>query len=635
MVNRNGGIVKRFSAIAPAAIVAAGLYLTSLYNYLLFHNLVEFFAVIIAFGIFMVAWNSRKFIDNNYLLLLGISYFFTGIFDIAHMLAYKGMSVFAVTGANLTTQFWIAGRYIQSTSLFIAPFFIGRKMRPDLVFLIYTAVSAALMGSIFGGIFPLSFIDNAGVTGFKIVSEYLIMIILLGSVFTLTRHRERFDPRILKLIIGSIIFIVFSEMALTLYVDAYGIGNLAGHYFKLVSYYIIYRAMIKTGLKEPYSVILRDLKQSEENLLVEKNRAEMYLKIVGTLFVVIDSSGKIVLINRRGCEILGCDIEKVIGSDWIDTFIPTMDRKEERTFFSRFLSGPSGAIEYRESAVMAGEGKERIVAWHHTVLNDESTDATVVLSSGEDITSRIEYEHALEKYQGKLEHLVQQRTGELEKINDELMAVSKKLSEAENVERRKIARELHDLVGQNLTALGLNLNIMKAKLVSGDLTVLDKRIMDSMSLVEDTAITIRDVMAKLRPPVLDDYGLLAAIKGYAENFQDRTGITVVITGEDLPERPDSHTETSLFRIVQEALNNVAKHSGATRVMISVKQNNRDIALVIEDDGKGFEQDEMKMFRKKGRYGLANITERALSIGGSCVIQSEPGKGTRVAVEVHV
>lgn len=80
MVNRNGGIVKRFSAIAPAAIVAAGLYLTSLYNYLLFHNLVEFFAVIIAFGIFMVAWNSRKFIDNNYLLLLGISYFFYGYF---------------------------------------------------------------------------------------------------------------------------------------------------------------------------------------------------------------------------------------------------------------------------------------------------------------------------------------------------------------------------------------------------------------------------------------------------------------------------------------------------------------------------------------------------------------------------
>ena len=165
------------------------------------------------------------------------------------------------------------------------------------------------------------------------------------------------------------------------------------------------------------------------------------------------------------------------------------------------------------------------------------TGTAVILSSGEDITSRIEYEHALEKYQGKLEQLVSLRTGELEKINDQLMLVSKKLSEAENMERRKIARELHDLVGQNLTALGLNLNIMKAKLTSRELAVLNKRIADSISLVEDTTVTIRDVMAKLRPPALDDYGLLSAIKGYAENFSDRTGIAVVIAGDDLQTGP--------------------------------------------------------------------------------------------------
>lgn len=629
--------MKRFSAIAPAVVIMAGLYLISLYNYLLFHCLVEFFALIIAFGIFMIAWNSRRLIENSYLLFLGISYFFVGVFDIAHTLAFKGMSIFTAGGSNLSTQLWIAGRYLQGISLFIAPFFIGRALRPSATFLVYTAVSAMMIGSIFAGAFPTSFVENVGLTPFKIISEYLVIAMLIGSIAALLVRRERFDWRVLRLIVGSIVGIVLSEMALTLYVDVYGIWYLVGHYFKLVSYYLIYRAMIKTGLKEPYALILRDLKQSEEKLLIEKNRAETYLNIAGTLFVVTDNSERIVLINRRGCEILGCDSEKVVGSNWIDTFIPAMDRKEERAFFSHFLSGPGGAIEYRESAVMTADDKEKIIAWNHTVLDDESAGgSTVILSSGEDITSRVEYERALEKYQGRLEQLVQHRTGELEKTNSQLMVVSKKLSEAENIERRKIARELHDLVGQNLTALGLNLNIMKTKLASKELTALNKRIKDSISLVEDTTVTIRDVMAKLRPPVLDDYGLLAAIKGYAESFQDRTGITVVIAGDDLPGRPDIHTETSLFRIVQETLNNAAKHSAATRVTISMNQNGRDVALVIEDNGKGFDRDEMKASKKKkGGWGLANITERALSIGGNCVIESEPGKGTRIVVEVHV
>jgi PAS domain-containing protein len=329
--------VRRFSAIAPAVVIAVGLYLISLFNYLLFHSLVELFALVIAFGIFMIAWNSRKFIDNNYLLFLGISCFFVGIFDIGHTLAYKGMNIFPGEGSNLATQLWIAGRYLQGASLFAAPFFIDRRLRPDTVFLVYTVVSAVLMISIFGGMFPVSFIDNAGLTRFKIISEYLVIALLILSVMILLRHRERFDRKVLRFIVGSIICTAFSEMALTLYVDVYGVWNLVGHYFKLASYYLIYRAMIKTGLKEPYSLILRGLKQSEDRLLAAKNRAETYLHIAGTLFVVIGSSEAILLINRRGCEILGCAEEKVVGRNWFEAFIPMMDRKEERSFFSRFL----------------------------------------------------------------------------------------------------------------------------------------------------------------------------------------------------------------------------------------------------------------------------------------------------------
>jgi PAS domain S-box-containing protein len=618
--------VKKFSAIALAVVIAAVLYLTSLSNYLLFHNLVELFSLVIAFGIFMIAWNSRKFIDNNYLLFLGITCFFVGIFDVCHMLAYKGMNIFPEAGVNLSTQLWIAGRYLQGASLFAAPFFIDRRLGRSAVLITYTVVSALLLICIFNGIFPLSFGETSGSTRFKVISEYLVIILVILSVVILLRHRERFDRRVLRFITGSIVCIAFSEMALTLSVDVYGIGNLVGHYFKLASYYLLYRAMIKTGLKEPYSIILHDLQQSEERLLAAKNRAETYLNMAGTLFVIIDSLERIILINRQGCEILGCDKNEVIGSNWFETFIPPAERKEERAFFSQFLTGRSRAIEHRESAVVAGGDRERTIAWHYTMLNDDPADAVVVIASGEDITSRLEYEHALEKYQGKLEKLVQLRTGELKKTNDQLMLVSKKLSEAENIERRKIARELHDLVGQNLTALGLNMNIMKARLSSRDMAGIDKRIEDSISLIEETSVTIRDVMAKLRPPILDDYGLFAAIRSYTENFSDRTGIAVAITGEDFG--------TRLFRIAQEILNNVAKHSGAMNVVIEVSQNVSGISLVIADDGKGFDRDEVLRSKKKVRWGLTNIMERALSIGGTCAIESEPGKGTRIRVEVR-
>ncbi|MDD2302385.1 MAG: MASE3 domain-containing protein, partial [Eubacteriales bacterium] len=95
--------MRRVAAIALVAAIASGLYLASLYSYLLFHGLVELFCVVIAFGIFMFAWNSRRFIGNNFLLFLGISYFFVGVFDVAHILAYRGMNIFSLPGANLAT----------------------------------------------------------------------------------------------------------------------------------------------------------------------------------------------------------------------------------------------------------------------------------------------------------------------------------------------------------------------------------------------------------------------------------------------------------------------------------------------------------------------------------------------------
>lgn len=187
----------KYISILLGILVFLGIYLTSHYNYLLFHSLAEIFSIVVACGIFMIAWNSRQFLDNNYLLFIGIAYLFVSGLDLIHTLAYKGMNIFQGYETNLPTQLWIATRYVQSLSLFIAPFFFGRKLKINYVFLGYAFVTSLLFISIFyWDIFPVCFIEGVGLTPFKKISEYIISLILLGSIFLLLKNRSEFDRKV-------------------------------------------------------------------------------------------------------------------------------------------------------------------------------------------------------------------------------------------------------------------------------------------------------------------------------------------------------------------------------------------------------------------------------------------------------
>ena len=256
-----------YAAILLGLLILLGSYLTSLYSYLLFHSLVEIFSIVVAFGIFMLAWNSRRFLDNNYLLFIGIAYFFIGGLDLIHTLAYKGMGVFPGYGSNLPTELWIAARYVESSSLLIAALVLGRKLRPSFVFLGYTVTISLLIASIFyWDIFPQSFVEGVGLTPFKKVSEYVISSVLVVSMILLLRSRKEFDRGVLRLLVASIAITIGSELAFTFFVDLYGLSNLVGHLFKLLSFYLIYKALIETGLRKPYDLLFRNLRQSEESL---------------------------------------------------------------------------------------------------------------------------------------------------------------------------------------------------------------------------------------------------------------------------------------------------------------------------------------------------------------------------------
>ena len=247
--------------------VLAGLLVISKDSYLLFHTLIEMFSIIVAGSTFMIAWNARSYLDNDYFLFVGIAYFFIGFIDLLHTLAYHGMGVFVAAGSNLATQLWIAGRYLQSITLLIAPLFCSRKLKIRFQLLIYSVVTSLLLASIFyWQIFPACYVEGSGLTTCKIVSEYIVIAILGGAIWLLLQQRQWFDRSVLHLLVWSMIATIAAELAFTAYTNVYGSTNVIGHFLRLISFYLVYKAIVETGLIKPQLVLFHNLVESEEQL---------------------------------------------------------------------------------------------------------------------------------------------------------------------------------------------------------------------------------------------------------------------------------------------------------------------------------------------------------------------------------
>jgi PAS domain S-box-containing protein len=249
-----------------------------------------------------------------------------------------------------------------------------------------------------------------------------------------------------------------------------------------------------------------------------------------------------------------------------------------------------------------------------TVSAEDGVGATKLIGASIDVTEQMRSEAALRETAARLQLL------------------AARLVSVQEEERRRIARELHDRVGQNLTALDINLGIVEDRLARDARAELRGRLADSRAVVEATAKTIEDVMAELRPPLLDDYGLAAALRWYAEQYSRRTGIAAALTesGEGRGAR-DPEAAVALFRIAQEALNNVAKHARAHGVQIELDCGARDVTLRIADDGAGFEAWNGDAHRG---WGMTTMRERVEALGGRFEVESTPGAGTTVTASVR-
>lgn len=234
--------------------MAVVLYFASTSGYILFHSLAEIFAVVISGAVYTLAWNSRRFSNQYYLLFVGIALLAASVLNILHVLSYDGLGVFQA-GPNLPTQLWLARRYLESIALLIAPFFFRRKFNPTTVLLIFGAVTALLLLAIFGGVFPAAYVAGVGLTPFKVISEYIIAAFFLLAGFWLYRERHQFDHAAAASLIWALALSAAAEILFTLYVGVYDLTNRFGHLLTIVAYYLIYRAIVESSVIRPYALL--------------------------------------------------------------------------------------------------------------------------------------------------------------------------------------------------------------------------------------------------------------------------------------------------------------------------------------------------------------------------------------------
>lgn len=307
---------------------------------------------------------------------------------------------------------------------------------------------------------------------------------------------------------------------------------------------------------------------------------------------------------------LDSDVPEIGYADFLQR-VQEVDRPAVDTTLRQSIeTGRDCEIEHR---IHTGSGTIR---WMHTVLHPARRDKRGRLPGTiMDITQR---------------KLIED---ELKASADQLQALSRRLVDAQEFERRRFSRELHDVVGQNLTALSINLDILRSQIGKSAEDSVNLRLGDSAALLESTTAAIENVMSELRPPMLDDYGLLPALQWYGNDFMRRTGIDVRIQGDERMKRLPASSEIALFRIAQEALNNVSKHARAKTVDIKLGNDNGHCVMSIGDDGVGFDVGSGSRTRRRPGLGMVTMRERTQAIGGRFDLETMSGQGTRIMVKV--
>ncbi len=559
-----------YEAIVWIAIFGL-LYKISLENYLLFHTVVELFCVYFSYVIFLIVWKSRDRLENPYLLVIGVAFFFVGSVNFLQALAFKGMELFHGFNGELSIQLWTITSFLESSAFLIAPLLLisnkdnansnGNKdnwikySRPFkgstfawYIFLLYALITISCLLSIFFyRNFPDIYIAGSGFTPFKIGSEFIIFITLFCSLVLLYIKKDWFEKHIFKILAIAITLAVFKELSFTLYTQASEFPNFMGYCFKLLLFYLIYKAIVETGFEEPSNLFYRELKNREEDfrqkaiflgdeysricriIRVNKNSAEhgnenleknpdwenahSFMQHFPGMKFQLDENFRLRSLSGPVDEITGYRKEDIPSEkmDWLEMIVPE-DRNLVFENREKLKSNPSFVIE-NEFRIRRKNGEVKWVREITQRVSDRSTTPVRYQGLIYDITERKKAEEALEKINKlrikEIHHRIKNNLQvissllslQAEKFDDEKVLEAFRESQNHIASIAIIHEELHEGEGMDALDFAAYLRRLTADLLSsyrvGNNIISLRLDLEQVYLSMDTAIPLGIIVNEL------------------------------------------------------------------------------------------------------------------------------------------
>ncbi|MDH5727841.1 MAG: ATP-binding protein [Gammaproteobacteria bacterium] len=600
-----------------ATIVVA----TSFYSFLLFHTLAEFFAIVVAILMCVVAWQTHPFTRNNFLMYLGCGYFWVACLDMAHTLAYKDMNIFShVTSSDTSIQLWIGTRFMEAFLLLTSPFFLNRGLNRNLVFTGYGVIASIIFFLVMLDQFPLMFIEGQGLTETKVASEYLIMTLLAFSMWFLYQRRHYIEAKITRMIFASITLTICAELSFTFYISVYGISNQAGHIFKLVSFWLIFVAIVRTTLKEPFSTMAQD--------------ATTY-DAIPVATIVIDQNNRIRQVNNRACEMAYMTKNQLVGLNAHQVFHPLFLEESNCTICQHMKDG----IELHDYEIQNVDKNTWLDFSLSPISMDKTNMGTVQVIR--DITDRKQIELELNLHRDNLEGLVSERTHELAIARDRALAATKSKSTF-------LANMSHELRTPLNSIIGFT-GIVKSGMAGAVNEVQEKQLgmahnsaKHLLSLINDI-LDLSKIEAGKMKAHMETFKVASLLKELQEQNQvlfDEKKIQLIIA--KIPATLEMTSDrTKVFQIILNLLSNGLKFTkkGYVRLDCQVEQN--QINFSVEDTGVGIDKEDLKnvfdsfhqvkenqnMAIAGTGLGLAICKRFAELLKGDIVLASYPGQGS--------
>jgi PAS domain S-box-containing protein len=349
------------------------------------------------------------------------------------------------------------------------------------------------------------------------------------------------------------------------------------------------------------------LRQAQADLAASEARYNRLVAAMSAVVFELTPDGRVLFVNDAVLQATGYPARELLGQKWDEILLPGAMHAQAEELEQRFRVGDVAGYEL----VIAAKDGSRVIL---------------------DLNSANRYglNGALERIVGIATNITERKRAEQEVQESrlQLQALSHRLIEAVENERRTISRELHDQANQLLTSLLLGLGILEKSCRSSEAA--SRQVAYLQEIADSLSRCMHDLAVSLRPASLDRLGLRAALNQLIHLFESQTGLQIDLLITDLHERLPIEVETAVYRIVQESLTNVTHHAEATSVGVVVQLRDRHIIAIIEDDGKGFDYE---LARRSGRLGLAGMRERAEMLHGTFTIETKPGGGTTVYVEL--